>query len=200
MYGCENWTIKKADYWRTDAFELWCWRRLLRVPLDSKAIKPINPKGNQPWYSLERLMLKLQYFGHLMQRADSLERPWGWERVTAREGGDRGWDGWMASLTQWPWVWASSEIVKDREAWCAEDHGVTKSWIQLRDWTTTTILHNYKHIPEWHYPLFVQVIYNIKIYYMISQLWNSQTSVCRERNHFFSKEASIPRFNQHQCI
>ena len=74
MYRCESWTIKKAEHQRTDAFELWCWR--LENPLDCKEIKPVNPKGNQPEYSLEGLILKLklQYFGHLMQRTDSFER------------------------------------------------------------------------------------------------------------------------------
>ena len=75
MYGCESWTIKKAEHGRTDAFELWCWKTL-KSPLDSKEIKPVNPKGNNPEYLLERLMLKLKllYFGHLMQRANSLEK------------------------------------------------------------------------------------------------------------------------------
>ena len=76
MYGCESWTIKKAECWRVDAFELWCWKRLLLSPLNFKEVKPVNPKGNQSWIFLEGLMLKLklQYFGHLMQRTDSLEK------------------------------------------------------------------------------------------------------------------------------
>ena len=77
MYGCESWTIKKVEQWRIDAFELWCWRRLLRVsPLDCKEIQPVNPKGNQPWIFIGRTdaRLKLQYFGHLMRRASSLEK------------------------------------------------------------------------------------------------------------------------------
>ena len=91
-----------------DAFKLWCWRRLLRVPWTARRpnLKEINPE-----YSPEGLILKLklQYLGHLMQRADSLERPWCWERLKAkREGVNRGWDGWMASLNQWTWVWANS--------------------------------------------------------------------------------------------
>ena len=72
MYGCESWTIEKAEHWRTDDFELWCWRRTLESPLDSKKIKPINPKGNQHWIFTGKL--KLQYFGHLIWRADSLEK------------------------------------------------------------------------------------------------------------------------------
>ena len=109
MYRCESWTIKKAEGWRTDAFELWCWRRLLRVPFtvrrsNQSILKEINPE-----YSLEGLMLKLQYYGHLMQRAYYWKRPWCWERLRAgSEGGDRRWDGWMASLAQWTQMWTNS--------------------------------------------------------------------------------------------
>ena len=109
MYGCESWTIKKAECQRIDAFELWCWRRLLRVPWTARRSNQSMVKEISPEYSLEGLMLKLQYFGHLMQRTDSLKRHWCWERLKAGgEGDDRGWDGWMASLTLWIWVWASS--------------------------------------------------------------------------------------------
>ena len=112
MYGCESWTVKKAERWRIDAFELWCWRRLLRVPWtarrSSQSILKISPG-----ISLEGMMLKLklQYFGHLMRRVDSLERPWCWEGLGAGgEGDDRGWDGWVTSLTQWTWVWVNSRV------------------------------------------------------------------------------------------
>ena len=107
MYGCKSWTIKKAEHRRIDAFELWCWRRLLRVPWTTRRSNQSILKEISPRYSLEGFMLKpkLQYFGHLMQRADSLKRSWCWERLKAGgEGNDRGWDGWMASLTQWTWV------------------------------------------------------------------------------------------------
>ena len=108
MYGCESWTIKRAERRRIDAFELWCWRRLLRVPWTARrsnqpVLKEINPE-----YSLEWLMLKLklQYFEELTH----CKRPWCWERLrTGGEGGDRGWDGWMASSTQWTWFCANSE-------------------------------------------------------------------------------------------
>ena len=111
MYSCESWTIKKAECWRIDAFKLWCWRRLLGVPWTVRRSHQLSLKEINPEYSLKGLMLrlKLQSFGHLMQRADSLERPWFWERLRARgEGGYRGWDGWMASSTQWTWVWVNS--------------------------------------------------------------------------------------------
>jgi len=111
MYGRENCTIKKAEHWRIDAFELWCWRRLLTVPWTARRSNQSILKEISPEYSLERLMLKLQYFGHLMGRTDSFERPWCWERLKAGgEGDDRRWDGWMASPTWWTWVWASSGV------------------------------------------------------------------------------------------
>ena len=119
MCVCESWTIKKAEPWRIDAFEVQCWRRLLRVPWTArrsnqsipKEIKPVHPKGNTPEYSLEGLMLKLklQYFGHLRRRTDSVEKTLMPERLKARGEGDDGrWDGWMASPTQWTWVWVNS--------------------------------------------------------------------------------------------
>ena len=112
MYGCESWTIKKAEHQRIDTLELWCWRRLLRVLWTARTSNQSVLKEISPGCSLEgpMLRLKLQYFGHLMQRADSLEKTWCWERL--RAGGEvdyRGWDDWMASLIQWTWIWASSE-------------------------------------------------------------------------------------------
>ena len=102
-------------------------------------IKPVISKGNQenPDYSLEELMLKIQYFGHLMWRATHWKKAWCWEKLKAGgEGDDKEWDGWMASLTRWTWVWANSERWWwTREAWCAVVHGVTKSRAQLSDWT-----------------------------------------------------------------
>ena len=110
MYGCENLTIKKVERRRIDAFELWCWRRLLRVPWTARRSNQSILKEVSPEYSSEGLMLKLklQYFGHLMWRTAYLRRSWCWERFKAGgEGHDRGWDGWLASPTQWTWVWAS---------------------------------------------------------------------------------------------
>ena len=109
MYGCESWAIKKAECCWTDAFEVWCWRRLLRVPWTVRRSNQSILKEISPEYSMEGLKLKLQYFGYLMWRADSLEKTWCWERLKAGgEGDDRGWDGWMASLTWWTWVWVNS--------------------------------------------------------------------------------------------
>ena len=112
MYGCESWTIKKAEHWRIHAFELECWRRLLTVPWTARRSNQSILKEISLEYSLEGLMLKLklQCFGHLMLRTDSFwKRPWCWERLkVGGEGDDRGWDGWMASPTQWTWVWVNS--------------------------------------------------------------------------------------------
>ena len=136
-YVCESWTLKKAECWRIDDFELWCWRRLLRVPWTARRSNQSILKIS-PGCSLEGLMLKLklQYFGHFMRSVDSLEKTLmlrgtgGWGK-----GDDRGWDGWMASLTRWTWVWVNSELVMDREAWHAAVHGVAKSQTRLSDWT-----------------------------------------------------------------
>ena len=111
MYGCESWTLKKPECQRIDAFELWCWRRLLRVLWTARRSNQSILKEISPEYSLEGLMLKLklQYFGHLIRRADSLEKTLMLGKIEAGgEGDDKGWDGWMASLTWWTFVWASS--------------------------------------------------------------------------------------------
>ena len=111
MYGCESWTVKKAEHQRIDAFEVWFWRRLLRVPWTARRSNQSILKEISPGISLEGMMLKLklQYFGHFMGRADSLNRSWCLERLKAGgEGNNRGWDGWMASPTKWTCVWVNS--------------------------------------------------------------------------------------------
>ena len=111
MYGCESWAVKKAERRRIDAFELWCWRRLLRVPWTARRSNQSILKEISPEYSLEGLMLKLklQYFGHLYEELTHLKRPWCCKRLTAGgEGANRWWDGWMASPIQWTWVWVDS--------------------------------------------------------------------------------------------
>ena len=112
MYGCESWTTKKAERQRIDAFELWCWRRLLRVPLDCKEIQPVHPKGDQSWVFIGRTDVEAETPILWPPDAKSWliwKDPDAWERLRAGGDGDnRGWDGWMASLTQWSWVWASS--------------------------------------------------------------------------------------------
>ena len=137
MYRCESWTIKKAEHQKIDAFKMWCWRRLLRAPWTARRSNQSLLKKIHPEYSLEGLMLRLkrQYFGHLMRRTDSLERPSCWERLKAGgEGDDRGWDGWMASPTQWTWAWASSG-----RWWWTGKPGVLQSMGSQRighDWET----------------------------------------------------------------
>ena len=139
IYGCESWTIKKADRQRIDAFELWCWRRLLSVPYTARRSNQSILKEISPEYSLEGLMLKLkfQYFGPWWEELTHLKRPWCWERLkkVGREENDREWDGWMASLTQWTCVSKLQELVMDMDAWRAAVHGVAKSQIWLSDWT-----------------------------------------------------------------
>ena len=142
MYGCESWTVKKSKYWRTDAFKLWFWRRLLRVPWIARISKQSILKEMNPEYSLEGLKLKLQYFGHLMQITDSSEKTLMLRKIEGR--GKREWQRtrWFDGITDSKDTNLSKlqEIVEDRRVWQASDHGIPGSRTQLSDWITTKSL------------------------------------------------------------
>ena len=144
VYGCESWTVKKAEHWRIDAFELWCWRSLLRVPWTARRSNQSILKEISPGCSLQGLMLKLklQYFGHLMRRVDSLEKSLMLGGIGGRRRrGQQRMRWWMASLTRWTWVWVNSGnwwwTRRPGMLWFTESQRVGHDWITDLNWTDT---------------------------------------------------------------
>ena len=146
MHGCESWTIKKAECWIIDAFELWCWRTLLRVTWTARRSNQSILKEISPGLSLEGMMLKLklQYFGHLIEELTHWKRLWCWDGLGAGgEGDNRGWDGWMASLTPWTWVWVNSGSLwwtgRPGVLWYMGSQRVALDWATELNWTDNWI-------------------------------------------------------------
>ena len=137
IYGCESWTIKKAVHWRIVTFELWCWRKLLRVPWTARRSSQSILEEISPKYSLEGLMLKLQYFGQLMRRTDSLEKIPTLGKVEGRKRRGQQRMRWLDGITDLMHMnlWKLQKLVMDRDAWLVAVHGVAKSRTRLRDWT-----------------------------------------------------------------
>ena len=193
MYGCESWTIKKAECWRIDAFVLWCWRSLLRVPWTARRSNQSILKEISPGCSLEgpMLKLKLQYLGHLMRRADSFDKTLMLRKIESRRRRGQQRMRWLDDITDSLEMSLSKLQVMDRDAWCAAVHGVAKRWTQLSDWTELilgTSIHSCYILLDWslhHYVVSLSLVTVLSLFCLNQILLSGLLSTSVAWNTFF---------------
>ena len=187
----------KVEHQRIDAFELWCWRKLMRVPWTARRSNQSILKEFSPGYSLEGLMLKLklQYFGHLIQRADSFEKTLMLRKIEGGEGDDRWWDGWMASLTQWTWVWVNS-----RSWWWTGRPGVLQSMGSQRirhKWVTFTSFHFMESVMPYKYLILCHPLHLLPSIFPRVRVLSNESALCIRWPKYWSFSCNINPSNKH---